>query len=276
MIKKIEVINVSKYYNLDEGQTRCALHQINLTVEMGEFLGIVGNNGSGKTTLARVMNGLLLPTEGQVLIDGMDTRDRRFHQAIRILTGMVFQNPDNQILSPVVEEEVAFGAENIGCSLEEVNQRVKWALQAVGLSERRYHAPHFLSGGEKQRLAVAASLAMRPSYLFLDEPTSMLDQTGRNEMIRCLHQLHRDYGITIVMVSHCMEDVASCNRLIVLNQGEVHLDGPPWQVFKSPGLEATGLKPPLIARLNYMLASKENQIDPRIVTLRQMMEYLCR
>lgn len=276
MTNQIELKNVSKEYLLSGSETKRALTHIDLTIARGEFVGIVGSNGSGKTTLARIMSGLLLPTEGQVLVNGLDTRDKRNHRAIRVLTGMVFQDPDNQIISPVIEEEVAFGPENIGCSLPEVIERVDWALNAVGLSEMRYHAPHFLSGGEKQRLAVAASLAMRPSYLFLDEPTSMLDQIGRKELIKCLHELNREYDITIVMASNCMEDLVSADRLILLDQGEVQMEGEPWQVFHSRELAMAGLKPPPIARLNRMLAKTQPEIDPRIVDLEQMVDYLCR
>lgn len=274
---EIKLVNVTKEYTSNNhiSPTR-ALNGISLTIRQGEFVGIAGMNGSGKTTLARLLNGLILPTSGKVLVNGMDTANRRFTREIRRLVGMVFQNPDNQIVSPIVEEEVAFGAENLNLSLAEVNRRVDWALDVVGLSDLRHHAPHLLSGGQKQRLAVAAALAMLPSYLVLDEPTSMLDQIGRRELIKCLEKLNREHGITVIMISHCMEDVAHAHRLIVLHEGAVHLDGPPWEIFSSPGLAQAGLKPPPIARLTSALIRQGHQIDKRIITLEQMVEFLWR
>lgn len=269
----IELLHVKKEYNRSR---TCALNDISLTIHQGEFIGIVGMNGSGKTTLARLLNGLILPTGGKVLVNGMDTANTHHIREIRRLVGMVFQNPDNQIINPIVEEEVAFGAENLNLSSAEVRQRVDWALEVVGLADLRHHAPHLLSGGQKQRLAVAAALAMLPAYLVLDEVTSMLDQIGRRELLICLEELSRVHRITIIMISNCMEDVAPADRLIVLHQGAVHLDGPPWKVFSSPGLALAGLKPPPIARLTKMLVRQEHRIDERIITLKQMVEFLCR
>ena len=274
MNEKIEVLNVTKTYQRAGSQVY-ALNNVSLTITRGQFIGIVGMNGSGKTTLARLLNGLILPTSGKVMVNGMDTTDLRYHKDIRRLVGMVFQNPDNQIINPIVEEEVAFGAQNLHLSAAEVSQRVTWALQAVGLTDLRHHAPHLLSGGEKQRLAVAAALAMRPAYLVLDEPTSMLDQSGRRELILCLEELRREHGITIIMISHSMEEVALADRLIVLHQGTIHLDGPPWEVFSSPEFEHIGMNPPPIARLTNILIEQEQEIDKRIVTFEQMAEFLC-
>lgn len=274
MNEKIEVLNVTKTYQR-AGSLVYALNNVSLTITRGQFIGIVGMNGSGKTTLARMLNGLILATSGKVMINGLDTTDPRYHKDIRRLVGMVFQNPDNQIISPIVEEEVAFGAQNLHLSAVEVSQRVTWALQAVGLTDLRHHAPHLLSGGEKQRLAVAAALAMRPAYLVLDEPTSMLDQSGRRELILCLEELRREHGITIIMISHFMEEVALADRLIVLHQGTIHLDGPPWEVFSSPEFEHIGMTPPPIARLTNILIEQEHEIDKRIVTFEQMAEFLC-
>lgn len=272
--EKIELLNVTKTYQ-HAGSLVYALNNINLTIPRGQFVGIVGMNGSGKTTLARLLNGLILPSSGKVLVNGMDTTDPRYHKDIRCLVGMVFQNPDNQIINPIVEEEVAFGAQNLHLSVSEVSQRVTWALQAVGLTDLRHHAPHLLSGGQKQRLAVAAALAMRPAYLVLDEPTSMLDQSGRRELILCLEELRQEHGITIIMISHFMEEVARADRLIVLHQGTIHLDGSPWEVFSSPEFEHIGMTPPPIARLTNVLIEQEHQIDKRIVTFEQMVEFLC-
>jgi energy-coupling factor transport system ATP-binding protein len=244
--EKIELFNVTKTYQR-AGSLVYALNNISLTIPRGQFVGIVGMNGSGKTTLARLLNGLILPSSGEVLVNGLDTTDPRYRKDIRRLVGMVFQNPDNQIINPIVEEEVAFAAQNLHLSALEVSRRVTWALQAVGLTDLRHHAPHLLSGGQKQRLAVAAALAMCPAYLVLDEPTSMLDQSGRRELIACLGELRRDHGITIIMITHSMEEVAPADRLIVLHQGTIHLDGPPWEVFSSPDFEYIGMTPPPIA-----------------------------
>lgn len=274
MKEKIELLNVTKEYQR-AGFPVYALNDINLTIPRGEFVGIVGMNGSGKTTLTRLMNGLIMPSNGKVLVNGMDTTNPHYRNEIRHLVGMVFQNPDNQIINPIVEEEVAFGAQNLHLSPAEVSQRVDWALQVAGLTDLRHHAPHLLSGGQKQRLAVAAALAMQPAYLVLDEPTSMLDQSGKNELIPCLEELSREHGITIIMISHSMEEVARADRLIVLNEGTIHLDGPPWKVFSSPDFELSGLKPPPIARLTNILLEHGHRIDEKIVTLEQMVEFLC-
>jgi energy-coupling factor transport system ATP-binding protein len=272
--EKIEVLNVTKTYPR-AGFPLYALNNISLTIPQGQFVGIVGMNGSGKTTLARLLNGLILPSSGKVLVNGMDTTDPRYRKEILRLVGMVFQNPDNQIINPIVEEEVAFGAQNLHLPALEVSRRVTWALQAVGLTDLRHHSPHLLSGGQKQRLAVAAALAIRPAYLVLDEPTSMLDWNGRRELILCLEELRRDHGITIIMISHSMEEVAWADRLIVLHQGTIHLDGPPWEVFGSLDFEHIGMTPPPIARLTNILIGQEYQIDKRIVTFEQMVEFLC-
>lgn len=271
----IKLLNVTKEYQ--RGNSRiCALNDISLTISPGELVGIAGLNGSGKTTLARLLNGLILPSRGSVLVNGMDTADRCYRLEIRRLVGMVFQNPDNQIINPIVEEEVAYGVENLKLSPGQISRRVDWALEAVGLVERRYHAPHLLSGGEKQRLAVAAALAMLPAYLVLDEPTSMLDHRGRYELIKCLEGIGREYGISIIMISHCLEELAPADRLIVLHQGKLYLDGPPWEVFRSPEFTLTGLKPPPISRLTNRLLEQKHPIDEKIVTLEQMVEFLCR
>jgi energy-coupling factor transport system ATP-binding protein len=272
--EKIELFNVTKTYQR-AGSLVYALNNISLTIPRGQFVGIVGMNGSGKTTLARLLNGLILPSSGEVLVNGLDTTDPRYRKDIRRLVGMVFQNPDNQIINPIVEEEVAFAAQNLHLSALEVSRRVTWALQAVGLTDLRHHAPHLLSGGQKQRLAVAAALAMCPAYLVLDEPTSMLDQSGRRELIACLGELRRDHGITIIMITHSMEEVAPADRLIVLHQGTIHLDGPPWEVFSSPDFEYIGMTPPPIARLTNILIGQEHKINKRIVTFEQMVEFLC-
>jgi energy-coupling factor transport system ATP-binding protein len=205
----------------------------------------------------------------------MDTADPSNQKDIRHLVGMVFQNPDNQIIHPVVEEEVAFGPQNLQLPPAQVRDRVDRALQAVGLIDLRYHAPHLLSGGQKQRLAVAAALAIQPDYLVLDEPTSMLDQSGRAELVKCLQELSSKRGITVIMISHRIEEVVLADRLIVLHEGTVYLDDLPWKVFSSPAFALTGLKPPPIVRVADLLLRSGHQIDERIITLEQMVELLC-
>ncbi len=272
----IELCNVTKKYQDVLGNEKYALKEINLTIQPGEFIGIAGRNGSGKTTLARLLNGLILPSEGQVLVNGMDTKEYKHKKDIRRLVGMVFQNPDNQIINPIVEEEIAFGLGNIGLPPSEVEPRITWALQVVGLTELRYHAPHLLSGGQKQRLAIAAALAMHPSYLVLDEPTSMLDPQGRNELIKSLQELNLKHQITIIIISHAMEELAVAKRLLVLHQGRVHLDSLPWEVFTAQEFELIGLSPPPMAKLTQSLRERDFKIDKTIITLEQMVNFLCR
>ncbi len=271
----IELIDVSKRYSAEQDSGVCALTGINLSIAAGEFVGIVGMNGSGKTTLARLLNGLILPTNGRVLVNNMDTRHRRCRREIRRLVGMVFQNPDNQLVSPVVEEEIAFGPENLNLPPQEVSRRVEEVLKITGLGEIRYHAPHLLSGGQKQRVAVASALAMQPDYLVLDEPTSMLDQSCRRELINHLHLLNQKYGITIILISHCMEDLAGADRLIVLHEGCIVGDGAPWEIFarESP-LADIDIKPPDIVRLLQILQQMGFSLDAKVTTLEQMVNVL--
>ena len=273
---RIELIDATKEYKHAGSPPVSALNCVNLSIRQGEFVGMVGLNASGKTTLARMLNGLILPSRGKVLVNGLDTADLAQKKEIRRLVGMVFQNPDNQIINPIVEEEVAFAAENLNLSPAEVRRRVDWALEVSGLADLRHHAPQMLSGGQKQRLAVAAVLVMQPSYLVLDEPTSMLDEDGRYELIKTLKDLNWHQRLSIIMISHRMEEVAPAERIIVLHQGTVYLDGSPAEVFRSPRFALAGLKPPPIARLTNSLLRQGHPIDDRIVTLEQMVEFLCR
>lgn len=272
----IELIGVSKCYQSSSGE-RWALQEINLKIKQGEFVGIAGRNGSGKTTLARLFNGLILPTAGKVLVNGMDTADRRCLFQIRSQVGMVFQNPDHQIVSPIVEEDIAFGPENLGFPREKVKELVERALKDLGLEKLRNHAPHLLSGGQKQRVAIAAVLAMQPAYLVLDEPTAMLDQQANIQLIRHLKRLRQEYGMTIVLISHHMEDLTFVDRVIVLDKGRIQLDGSPASVFQEINtLERCGLKQPEIVQMADNLRKKGYQVDPDIVNLEQMVEHICR
>lgn len=267
--------NVWKKFNVNNMENM-VLRNITLTINQGDFVGIAGMNGSGKSTLARMMNGLILPSSGEIIINGMSTLNRNNTKKIRSLVGMLFQNPDNQIISPIVEEDVAFGPINLGLSYEKVKERTNWALEVLGLEEFRYHSPNLLSGGQKQKVAIASALAMKPSYLILDEPTSMLDNESRSELIATLKFLNSKLGITIVLISHLMEDMAEANRLIALNKGEIYLDDVPWKLFvHSEKLKAVGISPPKMVCLLNKLRERGHKIDDSIITLNQVEEFIC-
>ncbi|OPX88840.1 MAG: Energy-coupling factor transporter ATP-binding protein EcfA2 [Pelotomaculum sp. PtaB.Bin104] len=272
----IELVNVTKEFNVGQPLSKIALNDVSLTVRQGEFVGLLGMNGSGKSTLARLVNGLIKPTAGKVYVNGLDTAASRSLIEIRRQVGMVFQNPDNQIISSIVEEDIAFGPENLGLSRAEISERVEWSLQAVGLTELRQHAPHMLSGGQKQKVAIACALAMRPSHLVLDEPTSMLDPRGRRELGEILTALNQEYNITVILISHNMEDVVGADRIVVLHQGGIYMTGTPAEVFTaSEQLAAAGLRPPEIVQLAENLRRSGFQIDRNIITVPKMVEYLC-
>ncbi|SFH10097.1 energy-coupling factor transport system ATP-binding protein [Desulfotomaculum arcticum] len=238
-------------------------------------MGLAGKNGSGKTTLARLFNGLLLPSAGRVAVNGMDTRQRRYIREIRRLVAMVFQNPDNQLVSPVIEEEIAFGPENLNLPPREVSRRVEEVLHIVGLEKLRQKSPHMLSGGQKQRVAIAAALAMQPEYLVLDEPTAMLDQTGRRGILEYLRELNRKRAITIILISHNMEDLTGADRVIMLQEGRIAGDAVPWEIFNRVD-HVVDLKPPGIARMAQMLRKRGYQLEQQTTTLEQMENGICR
>lgn len=246
----IEVEDLRFVYHPGTAQAVVALDGVSLSIAPGEYVGIVGGNGSGKSTLAKHLNALLVPTAGAVRVGGLDTRDRAATWAIRRRVGMVFQNPDNQLVATVVEEDVAFGPENLGLPAAVIRQRVDEALAQVGLSDLRQHAPHRLSGGQKQRVAIAGMLAMRPDCLVLDEPTTMLDPEGRGEVLATVGALHRRDGITVVLITHTLDDLADADRIIVLDAGRIVLAGPPAEVFDAIGRSPGGaLEPPPMAVL---------------------------
>lgn len=238
----LELNNVSYRY---EGAAQNALSGVTMTIEAGEMLAIVGHNGSGKSTLAKHLNGLLLPTGGNVTIDGMDTKNEEALLAIRQRVGMVFQNPDNQLVTTIVEEDVGFGPENLGVPPKEIRGRVDAALESVGMTAYADKASHALSGGQKQRIAIAGMLAMQPEVLVLDEATAMLDPEGRREVLEIVKRLHRETGLTVVMITQFMEETLSCDRVVVMGGGKLQFSGTPREVFRrSAELRALGLDVP--------------------------------
>ena len=227
-----------------EGITR-AVNDVSLDIEQGQFIAILGHNGSGKSTLAKHMNAILNPTEGTLWVDGMDTKDEDNIWKVRQTAGMVFQNPDNQIVATVVEEDAAFGPENMGVEPKEIRSRVYQALKMVGMYDYHLHAPHLLSGGQKQRVAIAGVLAMKPKCIVLDEPTAMLDPQGRADIMRILHELHEKQHITIILITHHMDEAVQAQRVAVLDGGHLVMDGTPREIFtQTKRLRALGLEAP--------------------------------
>ncbi|MBR6653981.1 MAG: energy-coupling factor transporter ATPase [Oscillospiraceae bacterium] len=250
----IEIRNLTFKYANDEGNETVAIDGLDLNIEEGSFVAVLGHNGSGKSTLAKHLNGILQPTDGTVLVAGMDTRDENLITDIRRQVGMVFQNPDNQIVANVVEDDVAFGPENLGVEPAEIRRRVDEALKAVDMWEFRSHAPHLLSGGQKQRVAIAGVIAMRPRCIVLDEPTAMLDPAGRAEVIDTVMRLNKEQGITVVLITHHMSETINADRLIVMSDGRIVEDGRPEQVFANvQKLRDAGLTVPETTQLIYEL-----------------------
>lgn len=271
----LEVRNVSYSYRFG-GQKKDALKDVSFTLGAGNFIALIGPNGSGKSTLAKHLNALLLPEKGWVAVDGLRTDVMENKWEIRQRVGMVFQNPENQIVAPVVEEDVAFGPENLGLSRTEISARVEEALVIVGLENRRRHMVNSLSGGQKQRLAIAGALALKPSYLVLDEPTSMLDPKGRSEIIEFLEKICRHHNLTVILITHLMVEVISANRVLLLHDGKLVSDTDPRELFsKAPLLEEVGLELPDMSSLALMLA-RRGWMPPRsILTVEDMVGWLC-
>ena len=250
----IKAENVSFAYTGAEGVAPLVLNGVTLDIEAGSFVAVLGHNGCGKSTLAKHFNAILLPSGGKVYVEGMDTTDEERTLDIRRTVGMVFQNPDNQIVATIVEEDVAFAPENLGVEPAEIRRRVDEALAAVDMSAYAQHAPHLLSGGQKQRVAIAGVIAMRPRCIVLDEPTAMLDPVGREEVIDTIQKLNREFGVTVVLITHHMDEAARADRLIVMDQGQVIADGAPRTVFQDvEGLRSVGLTVPETVGLLYEL-----------------------
>lgn len=261
MTPLISIKNAS--YNYDtENSLDLAVNNISLDIESGGFVAVLGHNGSGKSTLAKMLNGLLVPTVGNVYVNGVDTRDESKSIEVKKTVGMVFQNPDNQLVATIVDEDVAFGLENIGVPHDEIVERVDLALCQVGMSEYKTSAPHNLSGGQKQRIAIAGVLAMKPTCIVFDEPTSMLDPQGRKDVIDTIVSLSREQGITVVLITHFMEEAVLADRVVVMNNGKIELDGTPEYVFSEVDLlKSIGLEVPASKELLYTLKNKGVDID---------------
>lgn len=274
-MSQIEVKGVSYSYSLGDGKSIKALKNLSFSVERGEFVALAGMNGSGKSTLAKLLNGLFVPTQGDVLIDGLNTKDEDNIFEIRKKAGMVFQNPDNQTVATIIEDDVAFGPENIGVERSEIVKRVNDALEAVGMSEYRTRTASKLSGGQKQRIAIAGVLAMRPDILILDESTSMLDPNGRKEIMDIAKKLN-DGGITVINITHNMDEAVYADRVIVMRKGRIAIDGAPKEVFASGLLDACGLTLPPVSKLANALMEDGFCFDGAVIKEDELVEAVCR
>lgn len=274
MIKSEDL--VFKYANAEEQTEKVAINHVSMEVKKGEFLVILGHNGSGKSTMAKHMNALLLPSGGKMYVDGLDTSDIENLWEVRRRAGMVFQNPDNQLVATIVEEDVAFGPENLGVDPKEIRERVDDSLKAVGMYEYRKHAPHLLSGGQKQRIAIAGILAMRPKCIVLDEPTAMLDPSGRNEVMKTIKEVNKKFGITIILITHYMDEAAQADRIIVMDKGEKVMEGVPREIFSQvEKIKSIGLDVPQVTELAYELQKEGVDISTEILNIDEMVNALC-
>ena len=272
----LEFQNVSFRYegSSEKEQLPLAVRDVSFSVKKGDFVAVLGHNGSGKSTLAKLSNSILLPESGKVLVNGMDTADESLSYDIRRTVGVVFQNPDNQIVASVVEEDVAFGPENLGVPPEEIRKRVDNALKAVGMYEYRKHEPHKLSGGQKQRVAIAGMIAMLPECIVLDEPTAMLDPRGRKEVMDTILKLNREMGMTVVFITHFMEEAVRASRVIVMDNAEILMDGTPREVFRQADrVKAAGLDVPKPAELARALQKRGVPMPDDILTASEFTEY---
>ena len=271
-----DIRHVSHTFETEEGKTFDALKDVTAQIKKGEFTAIIGTNGSGKSTLARHLNALLIPTEGELIVEGMRTSDAGCVWDIRQKVGMVFQNPDNQLVAAVVEEDVAFGPENLGVPPEEIRERVDLALEKVGMTSYRKQAPSMLSGGQKQRVAIAGVLAMKPDCIVLDEPTAMLDPKGRKEVMDTIHELNKTEGITIVLITHFMEEAVTADHILVIDRGVLKMEGTPREIFsQADKVTEIGLDVPVPADLARRLRKKGMAVSERCMTDEELGEALC-
>lgn len=271
-----DIRHVSHTFETEEGKTFDALKDVTAQIKKGEFTAIIGTNGSGKSTLARHLNALLIPTEGELIVEGMRTSDAGRVWDIRQKVGMVFQNPDNQLVAAVVEEDVAFGPENLGVPPEEIRERVDLALEKVGMTSYRKQAPSMLSGGQKQRVAIAGVLAMKPDCIVLDEPTAMLDPKGRKEVMDTIHELNKTEGITIVLITHFMEEAITADHILVIDRGVLKVEGTPKEIFsQADRVTEIGLDVPVPADLARRLRKKGMAVSEKCMTDEELGEALC-
>lgn len=267
----IEIKNLSFQY---EGSSKKVLKNLNIDIKEGEFICVLGHNGSGKSTLAKLINAQYIPTEGDILIGNMNTKDDDSLWDIREMCGMVFQNPDNQLVATIVEEDVAFGPENLGVPREELRKRVDECLELVGMSEYKRHSPALLSGGQKQRIAIAGILAMNPKCLLMDEPTAMLDPQGRKDILNTVLKL-REMGKTIIHITHYMEECVNADRIIVINEGDVVLEGTPREVFSNvEQMKEIGLDVPEPTEISYLLNKSNINVRADVLTVDELVEAL--
>ena len=276
MEKIIQVENVEfEYQSYEKEQNTLALKGVDLNIYEGEYVVILGHNGSGKSTLARLLNGLETPSKGRVLIKGMDTQEEDKIWDIRKTCGLVFQNPDNQMVATIVEEDIAFGPENLGIPMPELRERVDEALRLVEMEDYRHHAPHLLSGGQKQRIAIAGILAMKPECIILDEPTAMLDPIGRRDILHTLNRLNREEGKTVVLITHYMEEAVDADRLVVMNDGKIVMNDTPRKVFAQVDqMKALGLSVPQVTELAYRLYQAGLYPEESALTVEELVKKL--
>lgn len=264
-----------QYPHGEDEEPKLAIKGVSLEIEEGSFTAIIGQNGSGKSTLAKNLNGLLLPSKGAVYVSGMDTRDEDKIWDIRQTAGMVFQNPDNQLVSAIVEDDVAFGPENIGIDPVEIRARVDEALDAVKMGKYKRKAPHLLSGGQKQRIAIAGVVAIIPRCIIFDEPTAMLDPRGRKDIMEIIEKLHRE-GITVILITHFMDEAVKADRVVIMNKGEILLDGTPEHVFSQDELiRSARLDVPMSAEIAIYLRENGIDVPPEVVTAERLKEFVC-
>ena len=264
-----------QYPHGEDEEPKLAIKGVSLEIEEGSFTAIIGQNGSGKSTLAKNLNGLLLPSKGAVYVSGMDTRDEDKIWDIRQTAGMVFQNPDNQLVSAIVEDDVAFGPENIGIDPVEIRARVDEALDAVKMGKYKRKAPHLLSGGQKQRIAIAGVVAIRPRCIIFDEPTAMLDPRGRKDIMEIIEKLHRE-GITVILITHFMDEAVKADRVVIMNKGEILLDGTPEHVFSQDELiRSARLDVPMAAEIAIYLRENGIDVPQDVVTAERLKEFVC-
>ena len=269
---EVSVTNTDSDFNKNE----YVVNDVSFNVKQGEFIALLGHNGSGKSTIAKLINALLLPTDGSVIVNNIDTKNEDKLWDIRSTAGMVFQNPDNQLVATIVEEDVAFGPENLGIPSDEIRKRVDDSLKKVGMYEYKRYAPHLLSGGQKQRIAIAGVLAMNPKCIIFDEPTAMLDPSGRKEVMDTINDLNKNYGITIILITHYMDEAAEADRILVIDDGNIVMDGTPRKVFSQVELvKKLGLDVPQVTELAYELKKSGVNITNEILNVNEMVNAIC-